>query len=265
MDLDKYYLPIPSVEAYLRRIGLSNAPQPNLESLSELVYAHQKSIFFENLTPWAYRQAVSLGVDELFDKIIINRRGGFCFELNGLFCALLRALGYSASQCFARVIPSGGGRARIMHSSILVSLDSGKYFCDVGLGGPAPSGAVPIVEGGSFARGGEAHTVTQLDSFWYQLNRRTASCESQPLLQFSIMPQEPVDFAVFALYASLSPDSTFTQIPMLNRRTENGIINIKDLELTISENGKTEKRALSGFEELRQAAMHYFELEIPEK
>ena len=260
--LDKFYAPIPDTDAYLARLGCSAPTALGLDALAQLIYAHQRAVCFENLTPWAYRQAVSLGAAELFEKIVINGRGGFCFELNGLFCALLRALGYDASECFARVLPPDGSRPRIMHASILVTLDGKRYFCDVGFGGPAPSGPVPVEDGGSFTRGGETHSVFRVSGPWYQLERRTSSGEAQPLLQFLPIPQEPQDFEAFALYSSLSPESVFTQIPMLNRRTERGCVTIHGRELTVTENGRAERRELDDAA-LKSAIKQYFELELP--
>ena len=260
--LDKFHAPIPDTDAYLARLGCAAFEAPDLEALSRLVYAHQRAVCFENLTPWAYRRAVSLGVDDLFEKIVVNKRGGFCFELNGLFCALLKSLGYDASQCFARVLPPDGSRPRIMHASILVTLGGKQYFCDVGFGGPAPSGPVPIEDGGSFTRGGEIHSVSRVSGPWYQLERRTSAGGVQALLQFLPIPQEPQDFEAFALYSSLSPDSVFTQIPMLNRRTERGCVTINGRELTVTESGRAERCELDDAA-LKYAIKQHFGLELP--
>ena len=90
------YEPLPSVEAYLARIGIDGAKEPTLAFLDELVYAHQCSVPFEDLDICEKHAEISLDIAALFDKIVTRRRGGYCFEQNALFASLLRALG---SRC----------------------------------------------------------------------------------------------------------------------------------------------------------------------
>ena len=101
---EELYSPIPDVGAYLERLHLPEPEVPDREYLNRLIYAHQKYIVFENLDSYLYRRPVSLGTEELFEKIIVNGRGGFCFELNGLFARLLRELGYHAAGCIVRIV-----------------------------------------------------------------------------------------------------------------------------------------------------------------
>ena len=90
------YAPIPDVNAYLDRLGLT-APLPvSLETLDQVLLAHQCRIPFENLQCFEEHQEPSLEIPALFDKIIVQGRGGFCFELNALLEALLQTLGFDA-------------------------------------------------------------------------------------------------------------------------------------------------------------------------
>ena len=86
------YAPLPEREAYLKRIGYSGGTEPTLDNLHALIRAHQTAVPFENLD-CVSRTPILLEVERLFDKIVLRRRGGYCFELNGLFMALLRDLG----------------------------------------------------------------------------------------------------------------------------------------------------------------------------
>jgi N-hydroxyarylamine O-acetyltransferase len=120
--------------AYLDRIGAQRPAEPTLDALAELTVAHLYAVPFENLDIAAHRP-LSLEPDVLFDKIVVRRRGGFCYELNGLFARLLRELGFSVTLLAGQVFdPSTGvpGPERA-HLVLLVELD-GSWLVDVGWG-----------------------------------------------------------------------------------------------------------------------------------
>src|SRR5437762_14222540 len=95
------------VGAYLQRINYRGSPEPNAQTLRELHRAHMLTVPFENLDIHLGRP-ITLGQAALFDKIVTRRRGGFCYELNGLFAALLRALGFDVTMLSARVARADG-------------------------------------------------------------------------------------------------------------------------------------------------------------
>lgn len=122
------------VAAYLDRLGARRPPAPTLDALAELTLAHLYAVPFENLDIAAHRP-LSLVPDALYDKIVVRRRGGFCYELNGLFAVLLRALGFDVTLLAGQVFdPSTGvpGPERA-HLVLLVELD-GPWLVDVGWG-----------------------------------------------------------------------------------------------------------------------------------
>ena len=96
--------PIPDISAYLDRIGLSEAPAANLEGLNALIWAHQTHVPFEDLNTSWLKLPVSLEIPALFDKVVLGRRGGYCYELNALFTRLLLDLGFDARSVFCRVV-----------------------------------------------------------------------------------------------------------------------------------------------------------------
>src|SRR5512147_1356301 len=91
------------VQAYLRRIDYRGELDPTAATLHALHRAHLLSVPFENLDIHLSRPIV-LDQDALFDKIVTRRRGGFCYELNGLFALLLEQLGYKVTRLAARVV-----------------------------------------------------------------------------------------------------------------------------------------------------------------
>jgi N-hydroxyarylamine O-acetyltransferase len=101
-----------NTRAYLERIKYVGLPSPTFETLRELQLAHLLTIPFENLSIQA-REPIILQEDALFDKMIIHRRGGFCYELNALFTGLLRQLGFNVSMLSAGVVQPDGKFGRV--------------------------------------------------------------------------------------------------------------------------------------------------------
>ncbi len=116
-------------DAYLARLGLAEPPA----TLAELHVAHLLAVPFENLDIVAGRE-ISIEPDEIWDKIVARRRGGFCYELNGLFARLLEALGYTVTLLSAQVIHADGRESHEYdHLVLRVDLDE-PWLLDVGYG-----------------------------------------------------------------------------------------------------------------------------------
>ena len=120
---------------YLARLGLDAAPSPTLAGLAEVQRAHMEAVPFENLDVFL-RRPLSLDLDDLFAKVVERRRGGYCFELNTLYAALLRSLGFALTSVMARVWlrdpPEPPTRNHLAH---LAHVDDRRYLTDVGFGG----------------------------------------------------------------------------------------------------------------------------------
>ena len=124
------------LEAYLRRIGLASA-SPDAGGLRTLQQAHMRAVPFENFDSLLGRVPV-LGLPELFSKIVDDRRGGYCFEQNGVFGEALKSAGFPVSRRLARVrmrMGPDGGRSHLL---LIVEADGRRFLADAGFGGPGP-------------------------------------------------------------------------------------------------------------------------------
>jgi arylamine N-acetyltransferase len=101
---EELYAPLPDKARFLERLGLKDVTEPDLETLNRLILAHQMNVPFENLSVYDAETDVSLDIASLFDKIVVRRRGGYCFELNALFMSLLESLGYDCYPVMVRVV-----------------------------------------------------------------------------------------------------------------------------------------------------------------
>src|SRR6185436_1278414 len=126
-----------NTQAYLERIGYGGPLDPTAETLRALQVAHLQTVPFENLSIHA-GQPIVLDVDALFEKVVVRRRGGFCYELNGLFAALLRALGFAVDLLSAEVARADGTFSPDFdHMTLAVLAGKGlaeRWLVDVGFG-----------------------------------------------------------------------------------------------------------------------------------
>ena len=257
---DFCYPLLENVVPYLERIGWQGDIKPDKTTLDALIYAHQRSVPFENLSACGLTEQNSLAIPELYKKVVAGRRGGYCFELNGIFMTLLRALGYDAYSCMARVA-SGTELRPVMHRAIIVRLDGRQYYCDVGFGGAMAPFAVELSARVQSALG-ENYWVEEAAEEWLVLYRRfDTENEGKPVIVFSTLPFLNEDFTTFHLYCSRNPESAFTEGPFLYRRTANGFLSYDEGVLSGMENGQKLNRRIPN-EELRAMMAELFDLYI---
>jgi len=133
-----------NLEAYFKRIGFTGTPRVDLVTLNALMGAHVRAIPFENLDIYSER-GVSPEIEAIYDKIVVRGRGGWCYEMNGLFEWVLREIGFDVQRLSAGVRRSTQGDAALgNHLCLQVTLDQ-PYLVDVGFGSSQLS-ALPLVE-----------------------------------------------------------------------------------------------------------------------
>ena len=185
---------LPSLDAYLDRIGVCDVQPATLEFLDELIYAHQRTVPFDNLDVYEKHLVPSLQVPDLFDKIVVRKRGGYCFELNALFNALLLELGFDSRPCMARVLFRPVPYFHISHRANFVRIDGRDYLADVGFGGPMPSFALPVEDGATRIGRGQAFAMHRYDDYWWDVGYTGGGGQGQRVLRVCVMPVDDPDF-----------------------------------------------------------------------
>lgn len=125
---------------YLQRLGYDTPPAPTLETLAQLQLRHVSTFVFESLCTFL-QVPVPIDLASVEQKVLLNGRGGYCYELNQMFLALLQELGFDARGITGRVVMGGPPDALTArtHRLTLVTLDGERYITDVGFGGMVPT------------------------------------------------------------------------------------------------------------------------------
>lgn len=246
--------------AYLERIDYRGPLTPTAETLRRLQVAHLLSVPFENLSIHA-GEPIVLGDESLFDKIVARRRGGFCYELNGLFAALLRALGFEVSMLSAGVMGKAGEFGpEFDHMTLMVTL-SERWLVDVGFG---DSFIEPLLldERAEQVQGACAYRIDE-EGERRVLMRREGAGEWLAQYRFGLKPHVYADFAAMCEYQQTSPESHFTRRLVCSRLTAGGRVTISQRRLIITEGDDRDERELASEEELAETLREHFRIVMP--
>ena len=221
-----------NIDRYLQRIDVTKPAAPSLEFLTRLMQRHLMSVPFENLD---IGRNVRISLDEahLYRKIVLSGRGGFCFELNGLFSRLLKALGFSVTLASARVFGRGKNRygQEFDHLILLVGLDR-RYLVDVGFGEsfrkpmPMPDGLQKYSHG--------IYRLRPLSAKGTYRIEKEESGKWRPQFRFTETPRCLGDFLQMCDYHQTSPESHFTRKTICSIATQVGRITLTDTELIMT-------------------------------
>jgi arylamine N-acetyltransferase len=199
------------VAAYFGRIGYRGPAEPTVETVHALVAAHNGSIPFENLDPLLGIPVADLDAAALADKLVRRRRGGYCYEHNGLMGYVLDALGFGVERLAGRVVwmnPDGPLPAQT-HQVLSVSVPGvdGPLLVDVGFGGQTLTSPIRLEPGPVQETRHEPYRIRDHGD-GYQLEAEING-EWRPLYMFNTRPQPRIDLEVGSWYVSTHPKSFF--------------------------------------------------------
>ncbi len=218
--------------AYLDRIAYSGPTQPTAGTLAALHRAHMLTVPFENLDLHLGRRNV-LDPDHVFDKIVRRRRGGWCFELNGLFALLLEHLGYTVTRCAAAVVLSEPPTPDFAHLTLRVDLDE-PWIADVGFG-DSFTAPLRLDDPGDQIRDGQTYRLERSDG------RVTLLQEGTRQYAFTLTPRRMPEFQGMC-DALQTPPGHFTDAPICSLLTEDGRVSLAGMRLiTTTSAGRVER------------------------
>jgi N-hydroxyarylamine O-acetyltransferase len=241
------------IDAYFARIGAADVPRTaSPEVLARLHVAHLVAVPFENLSIHT-GETIQLDVGWLHDKLVNRRRGGFCYELNGLFAELLAALGFRVDRLAARVIGADGALG-IPFDHLCLRVD-GAWLVDVGFGDSFIR-PLRLDERGEQRDGRRAFRIVEDGRDAMVLEDR-----GRPMFRFELAPFALADFASGCTYHQTSPQSHFTRGRVVSRLTEDGRITLRDDRLIVTDAAGTKTESpVDGGEAWQRLAREHFGL-----
>lgn len=251
------------VDAYLERIDYRGPLAPTAETLRRLHVAHLLTVPFENLSIHA-GETIVLDDVSLFDKVVARGRGGFCYELNGLFAALLRNLGFRVEMLSAGVARREGGFGpEFDHMTLLVTLEE-RWLADVGFG---DSFVEPLLldERAEQTQGTRAFRLDAETAGRLVLSMKDAGGTWEPQYRFGLEPHAYEDYAEMCRFHQTSPESHFTRGRVCSRLTPEGRVTLSGSRLITTRGGERVERELADEVERDTALLEHFRISMHER
>ncbi|MFE0102656.1 arylamine N-acetyltransferase [Streptomyces sp. NPDC059009] len=247
-------------DAYLARIGYEGSPKPDLESLRTLHRAHVAAVPFENLEIMLGRP-VLLDLEALQDKLVRRRRGGYCYEQNLLFAAVLERTGFAVTGLGARVRAGATAMRAVTHMILKVEADGEEWLCDVGFG--AEGLLEPIrLRDGEEARQGTWRFGLVAEEGGVKALRTLHHDGWFDIYGFTLEPRFTVDYVLMNHYTSTHPKSAFTRRPVIQRAAPGVRRSLVGARLTVTRpGGEVEERDVAEGE-LKDVVVQEFGVEL---
>ena len=252
------------LQAYLRRIGYQGAVEPTRRVLEALHLAHATHIPFENLDILLGRP-IALDLASLQAKLVARSRGGYCFEHNLLFAAVLREFGFEPTLLAARVRFRTTAVLPRTHMLLLVEGEGSRWLADVGFGGEGLLLPVPFGNGEEARHYAWTYRVIEEAGAgtWVLQSRRNDAWLD--LYAFTLEPQQSIDYEIANHYMSTHPDSRFVQTLTVQLPGPQRRMILRNRDLIEDRGDAVLERRIESDEEFVSALQEYFGLDMPEE
>ncbi|AEF85931.1 N-acetyltransferase superfamily [Treponema primitia ZAS-2] len=272
----EYFAPLPDLDMALARIGLrrSDVSSPGLENLRTLMDSCLMTVPFENLDIYDYKRQIDFCLPHLFEKFVINRRGGYCYESNGFFMGILEALGYTCSACQARILFGGNIMTPVAHRITIVTLGNTRYLCDVGFGGAGcAEGPVNLDDPGIQEIGGHQFSIRRhegdiLGDMTLVTHTPREASSGVPegesgFYTFYTRPQSPLEFIALNNSMATNPVSMFSLNRVVRMRTPTGTLVIDNKIFRKTVNSEVVEEEITTNKRLYEILTGEFKMIVP--
>ncbi len=245
-------------QEYISRIGIDANLSADLETLKLLQLHHLQNVPFENLDIH-WKQAIVLDTAKFYSKIVGMRRGGFCYELNGLFNELLRTIGFETRIVSARVAKGKGGFGpEYDHAAIIVSIGETEYLSDVGFGAFTTEPLRFVLNEEQRDDAG-VFRITQSDDGYYEISKKNGDGWKSEYI-FKPLGRELSEFAGMCDFQQYSPESHFTKGKVCSLLTESGRKTLTDKSFIVTIEGEKTETPVASNEEFNCILMREFNI-----
>ncbi len=248
------------IERYLKRIHYTGVVKPDVQTLHGLQRAHLLTVPFENLDI-GLKRPILLDENSLWNKIVVNGRGGFCYEVNGLFASLLEEIGFDVTYLNARDYHEDDNTFGIdfdhLTLQVRVPNEPIRWLVDVGWGDTFTQ---PLdMDNPDWQE--QDRRAYRLEPFrdGFQLWQRGFNGEVERQYYFDLTPRQfPAEYEATCLYHQTSPQSIFTRKQIISRLTENGRVSLDHDRLIVTTNGQREERPFENEDEFHKLLEEHF-------
>lgn len=238
-----------NLSKYFERLNLSQAPLNNEEGLYLMQSSQVENIAFENIDCFLHRE-IKTNIEHLEQKIFSNHRGGYCFELNGLFSNALDALNFTSRPLLARVMYRGTGINSRTHIILLVTINGKDYIADAGFGGPGTYHPVPFVIDREDPQSHGTFRITKNAEHGFLMQKKTDTNEWFNVYGFNLDQVYEADLVMSNFFTSTFPESHFRHNLIMARHLPNGRITLLNKQLTTLKDQITTQHEIKSHEEL---------------
>ncbi len=246
------------LSTYLEKLGLSQTVVPNMTLLTQLQSKQHEHIPFENLDV-IDGKPIHLGIDQLYQKLVIDGRGGYCFELNGLMHSVLQSFGFEVEKRLGRVHVSGkpSGRGHLVN---IVTLEGQQWLVDVGFGSNTPRAPLPLVFDLPLSTDAQTLRFVRHPDFGVMLQAEIEG-EWTDLYSLDMSYVCDGDIQYGNHYASTGEDSVFTSNVVAVRRTQSGSNILFNNRLKIIDGKETREMIVDTAQAYNQVLAEFFDIE----
>jgi N-hydroxyarylamine O-acetyltransferase len=249
-----------NIDAYFERINYKGGTSVSEDTLHDLHVSHTLNVPFENLDVF-YKKPILLDVNALFQKIVRNRRGGYCFEMNGIFSYVLHKLGFNVTNLLARGTMDGINYTAKTHQALLVKIGERNWLADVGYGNEGIMAPLLLQENTDQNQFAHTYRIVRNPKFGYDLHKKTDN-KYNCLYAFTLEECLPMDFLMSNHFTATHPDSFFLKMRMCTMPTKKGRITLTDNYFKTTENGKVTETPVVNDNEFNTILNKYFKLEL---
>jgi N-hydroxyarylamine O-acetyltransferase len=251
-----------NADAYLARIGLGRREHlgADVASLRTLQRSHLLTVPFENLDIH-WKRPITIDTAQFYDKIVGEKRGGFCYELNGAFNGLLRSLGFNTRLISARVFNGTDHGPEYDHAAIIVTIGGDEYLADVGFGAFTAEPLRFVLDEEQTDAAG-VFVIRRFDDDDLEVAQRDGD-EWKSQYIFKDMARDPSEFAEMCDYQQSSPDSHFTKGKVCSLMTTDGRKTLSDKSFIVTAGGERTELPVGSEEEFERILAREFGIVFP--
>ena len=249
-----------NLDSYFERINYKGRTEAGEGALRDIHIAHTLNVPFENLDVF-YRRPILLDGASLYKKMVKERRGGYCFEMNGIFSLVLQEMGFKVTNLLARVTIDGIHYTTKTHQAILVETGGRKWLADVGFGNDGIIAPLIFEENTEQKQFAHTYRLITHPTLGYVLQKKNEGGYN-PLYAFTPDECSPEDFLMSNHFTATFPDSFFLTMRMCTMPTKDGRITLTDSHFKVVDKNDVSEIPIANDDEFNTLLKEHFSLDL---